>query len=190
MTPTARPRLAMQVSTSPSSGACNWAPWIGARDGALITLLYAAGLRISEALALTGADRPLPETLRIRGKGAKERLVPMLPASREAIEHYAQLCPYALTADAPLFRGVRGGPLSARLAQALMAVLRARLGLPASATPHALRHAFASHLLANGADLRAIQHLLGHESLSTTQGYTAVESQKILSVYRSAHPRA
>lgn len=165
-------------------------PWIGARDAALITLLYAAGLRISEALALTGADRPLPEVLRVRGKGAKERLVPMLAAARQAIEHYARLCPHALTADAPLFRTVRGGPFSPRHAQALMALLRARLGLPSSATPHALRHAFATHLLANGADLRAIQDLLGHESLSTTQGYTAVESQKILSVYRSAHPRA
>ena len=165
-------------------------PWIGARDAALITLLYAAGLRISEALALTGADRPLPEALRVRGKGSKERLVPMLAAAREAIERYAQLCPHALTADAPLFRAVRGGALSPRLAQALMAQLRARLGLPSSATPHALRHAFATHLLANGADLRAIQDLLGHESLSTTQGYAAVESQKILQVYRAAHPRA
>ncbi|MGE0596922.1 MAG: tyrosine recombinase XerC [Hyphomonadaceae bacterium] len=166
------------------------APWLAARDAALITLLYAAGLRISEALALTGGAQPLPETLRVKGKGGKERIVPMLPAAREAIARYASLCPFALTADAPLFRGEKGGALSPRLAQALMERLRTRLGLPQSATPHALRHAFATHLLANGADLRAIQDLLGHESLSTTQGYMSVETQKILSVYRAAHPRA
>jgi integrase/recombinase XerC len=164
--------------------------WVGARDAALITLLYAAGLRISEALALTGADRPLPEILRVCGKGGKERLVPMLAIAREAIERYAALCPHALTKDDPLFRAIKGGPLSARIAQALMADLRARLGLPSSATPHALRHSFATHLLANGGDLRAIQDLLGHESLSTTQGYAAVEAQKILQAYRAAHPRA
>jgi integrase/recombinase XerC len=164
--------------------------WIGARDAALVTLLYAAGLRISEALALTGADRPLPEALRVRGKGGKERLVPMLAAAREGVERYASLCPYALTADAPLFRAVRGGAMSPRMAQALMARLRGKLGLASSATPHALRHAFATHLLANGGDLRAIQDLLGHESLSTTQRYTGVETQKILRLYRRAHPRA
>jgi integrase/recombinase XerC len=164
--------------------------WLGARDAALITLLYAAGLRISEALALTGADRPLPEMLRVRGKGGKERLVPLLSAAREAVERYAALCPYALTADAPLFRAARGGAMSPRMAQALMAHLRGRLGLPSSATPHALRHAFATHLLARGGDLRAIQDLLGHESLSTTQSYTGVEAQKILQLYRRAHPRA
>lgn len=166
------------------------AEWIGARDAALITLLYAAGLRISEALALTGADRPLPEMLRVRGKGGKERLVPLLAAAREAVERYAVLCPYALTEDAPLFRAARGGAMSPRMAQALMARLRTRLGLPSSATPHALRHAFATHLLAHGGDLRAIQELLGHESLSTTQRYTSVEAQKILQLYRRAHPRA
>jgi integrase/recombinase XerC len=165
-------------------------PWLGARDAALITLLYAAGLRISEALALTGADRPLPESLRVVGKGGKERLVPILAAAREAVEHYAGLCPFALTKDAPLFRAARGGALSPRMAQALMATLRGRLGLPSSATPHALRHAFATHLLAHGADLRAIQELLGHESLSTTQVYTAVEAENILRTYRTAHPRA
>jgi integrase/recombinase XerC len=165
-------------------------PWIGARDAALITLLYAAGLRISEALALTGADRPLPESLRVTGKGGKQRLVPMLTAAREAVESYASLCPFALSKDAPLFRAARGGALSARMAQALMARLRGRLGLPLSATPHALRHAFATHLLANGGDLRAIQELLGHESLSTTQGYAAVDAEKILLAYRAAHPRA
>jgi integrase/recombinase XerC len=164
--------------------------WIGARDAALITLLYAAGLRISEALALMGADRPLPDMLRVHGKGGKERLVPMLPAARDAIERYASLCPHALTKDAPLFRAVRGGPLSPRIAQDLMQRLRGRLGLPASATPHALRHSFATHLLGNGGDLRAIQDLLGHESLSTTQTYASVDTQKILQIYRSAHPRA
>lgn len=164
--------------------------WIGARDAALITLLYAAGLRISEALALSGADRPLPEMLRVRGKGGKERIVPLLAAAREAVEHYADLCPYALSEDAPLFRASRGGALSARMAQDLMQRLRGRLGLPSSATPHALRHAFATHLLANGGDLRAIQDLLGHESLSTTQTYASVEAKKILQLYRRAHPRA
>ncbi|MFO1018983.1 MAG: tyrosine recombinase XerC [Hyphomonadaceae bacterium] len=164
--------------------------WIGARDAALMTLLYAAGLRISEALALTGADMPLPEALRVVGKGGKERIVPLLAAAREAVERYAQLCPYALTEDAPLFRASRGGAMSPRMAQAVMATLRGRLGLPSSATPHALRHAFATHLLANGGDLRAIQDLLGHESLSTTQRYTSVEAQKILQLYRRAHPRA
>jgi integrase/recombinase XerC len=164
--------------------------WIGARDAALVTLLYASGLRIGEALSLTGADRPLPETLRITGKGGKQRLVPMLGAAREAIERYATLCPHALTQSDALFRGVRGGPFSARDAQALMARLRARLGLAPSATPHALRHSFATHLLANGGDLRAIQELLGHESLSTTQTYASVETQKILQSYRRAHPRS
>ena len=166
------------------------APWIGARDAALITLLYAAGLRISEALSLTGADNPLPEMLRVVGKGSKQRLVPMLGAAREAVAHYATTCPFALTGETPLFRAARGGPMSPRMAQALMARLRARLGLPASATPHALRHAFATHLLGNGGDLRAIQDLLGHESLSTTQTYASVETQKILQLYRAAHPRA
>jgi integrase/recombinase XerC len=164
--------------------------WIGARDAALVTLLYAAGLRISEALALDGGDRPLPEMLRVVGKGGKERLVPLLAAARHAVEHYAELCPYALTEDAPLFRAARGGAMSPRMAQALMERLRGRLGLPSSATPHALRHSFATHLLANGGDLRAIQDLLGHESLSTTQAYTSVEAQKILQSYRRAHPRA
>ncbi len=164
--------------------------WIGARDAALITLLYAAGLRISEAFALDGGDRPLPDVLRVAGKGGKERIVPLLAAAREAVERYAALCPYALTEDAPLFRAARGGAMTPRMAQALMQHLRGRLGLPSSATPHALRHAFATHLLANGGDLRAIQDLLGHESLSTTQTYASVEAQKILQSYRRAHPRA
>jgi integrase/recombinase XerC len=165
-------------------------PWIGARDAALITLLYATGLRISEALGLTGADLPLQETLRVTGKGAKTRLVPVLPIARDAIAAYAGACPYALTADAPLFRAVRGGPMRARMAQALMQRLRVRLNLPDSATPHALRHAFATHLLAHGGDLRTIQDLLGHESLSTTQRYADVEAARVLDAYRTAHPRS
>ncbi|MET0183273.1 MAG: tyrosine recombinase XerC, partial [Caulobacterales bacterium] len=132
------------------AGADNEQPWIAARDAAIITLLYGAGLRISEALSLTGADHPLPASLRIRGKGGKERIVPMLDAARDAIARYVSLCPFAMTADAPLFRGAKGGPLSPRMVQFLMQRLRARLGLPPSATPHALRHSFATHLLAHG----------------------------------------
>ncbi len=164
--------------------------WIGTRDAALITLLYAAGLRISEALALTGAHQPLGDTLRVAGKGGKERLVPMLDAARAAVKAYVAACPYVQSADAPLFRAVRGGAMSARMAQAALQRLRERLGMPSSTTPHALRHAFATHLLANGGDLRAIQELLGHESLSTTQAYAGVEAKKILQSYRAAHPRA
>lgn len=175
------------ISEAMSSGADEWQ---GARDAALLTLLYAAGLRISEALALTGADLPLPEVLRVQGKGGKERVVPLLSQAREAVSRYVDMCPYAIDEDAPLFRASRGGAFSPRMAQALMERLRMALGLPASATPHALRHAFATHLLANGADLRAIQDLLGHESLSTTQTYTSVEAQKILQAYRRAHPRS
>lgn len=165
-------------------------PWIAARDGAVLTLLYGAGLRISEALGLCGRDRTLGSALRVMGKGGKERLVPILPIARDAVAHYASLVPFALAADAPLFRGARGGALSPRIVQDLMARVRARLHLPDSATPHALRHAFATHLLAHGADLRAIQDLLGHESLSTTQRYADVESSRLLDAYRAAHPRA
>lgn len=165
-------------------------PWVAARDAAVVTLLYGSGLRISEALALTGADHPLPEVLRIRGKGGKERLVPVLPAARAAVAAYVAACPHDLVAGAPLFRGVRGGPLNPRLIALAMEKARARLGLPASATPHALRHSFATHLLAAGGDLRAIQELLGHASLSTTQGYTAVDATRLMEVYERAHPRA
>jgi integrase/recombinase XerC len=166
------------------------APWIAARDAAVITLLYAAGLRISEALALTGADRPLPASLRIVGKGDKERIVPVLPAARDAVELYASLCPFPLDRAGPLFRSTRGAALSARSVQARIESLRRRLGLPESTTPHALRHAFATHLLAHGGDLRAIQELLGHESLSTTQRYADVEAARVFEAYRAAHPRA
>ncbi|MBT9444336.1 MAG: tyrosine recombinase XerC [Hyphomonadaceae bacterium] len=164
--------------------------WIAARDAAVLTLLYAAGLRISEALSLRGGDLPLPRTLRITGKGGKERVVPILDAAREAVDRYAALCPFALDRDAPLFRGARGGELSPRIIQERVAQLRARLSLPESTTPHALRHAFATHLLAHGGDLRVIQELLGHESLSTTQRYADVEAARVFDAYRTAHPRA
>lgn len=164
-------------------------PWIAARDSAVVTLLYGSGLRISEALSLSGADHPLPETLRILGKGGKLRLVPTLPATRAAVADYVRLCPFDLSAGAPLFRGARGGALNPRLIALAMQRCRAALGLPASATPHALRHSFATHLLAAGGDLRAIQELLGHASLATTENYTAVDSARLMQAYRAAHPR-
>jgi len=166
------------------------AGWIAARDAAVLTLLYAAGLRIGEALALRGGDRPLPRSLRITGKGGKERVVPILDVARDAVERYAALCPFALDRDAPLFRGARGGELSPRIIQEGVGQLRARLSLPESTTPHALRHAFATHLLAHGGDLRVIQELLGHGSLSTTQKYADVEAARVFDAYRTAHPRA
>lgn len=164
--------------------------WELARDAAVLTLLYGCGLRISEALSLTRADAPLGESLRVTGKGNKTRLAPVLPAVREAVDAYVAALPFALDPGAPLFRAKRGGPLGPRPVQALMQRLRGRLGLPASATPHALRHAFATHLLGAGADLRAIQELLGHASLSTTQRYTAVDAAGLLATYAKAHPRA
>ncbi len=164
--------------------------WVAARDAAVLTLLWGCGLRISEALSLRGADAPLPEVLRITGKGGKERVVPVLPAARAAVDHYRRLCPHDLTPGDALFRGVRGGALAPRPIQAAMAQARMQLGLPASATPHALRHSFATHLLDAGGDLRAIQDLLGHASLSTTQAYTAVDSRRLLEVYRQSHPKA
>ncbi len=165
-------------------------PWIAARDEAVVTLLYGCGLRISEALGLTGADHPLPDVLRIAGKGGKERLVPVLPAARDAVARYARLCPFDLAPGEPLFRGARGGALSPRLIQQVMEKARMQLGLPATATPHAMRHSFATHLLSAGGDLRAIQELLGHASLSTTQAYTAVDAARLMEVYEKAHPRA
>ncbi len=164
--------------------------WIAARDIAVLTLLYGCGLRISEALGLTGAAHPLPDTLRILGKGGKERLVPTLPATRTAIAEYVRLCPYDLTRTEPLFRGARGGALNPRLIALVMEKARMQLGLPATATPHAMRHSFATHLLSAGGDLRAIQELLGHASLSTTQAYTAVDAARLMEVYEKAHPRA
>ena len=165
-------------------------PWEAARDRAVLTLLYGCGLRISEALSLTRADAPLPEALRITGKGGKTRLAPVLPAVREAVDAYLALQPFQLEPEDALFRARRGGPLGARQVQAAVQRLRGRLGLPASATPHALRHSFATHLLGAGADLRSIQELLGHASLSTTQKYTAVDAARLLDAYASAHPRA
>jgi integrase/recombinase XerC len=164
--------------------------WENARDEALLTLLWGCGLRISEALSLTRADAPLPEALRITGKGGKVRMTPVLPAVREAVDAYVAVSPFAPAPDQPLFRAVRGGAYSPRHAQALMQKLRGRLGLPASATPHALRHSFATHLLGAGADLRAIQELLGHASLSTTQRYADVDAAGLLAVYARAHPHA
>ncbi len=165
-------------------------PWVAARDTAVLTLLYGCGLRISEALGLRGGDAPLGEVLRIRGKGGKERELPVLPAARDAVEAYRRACPHAITAAGPLFLGQRGGALNPRLVQSAMAQARMALGLPSSATPHAMRHSFATHLLAAGGDLRAIQELLGHASLSTTQAYTAVDSARLMEVYAAAHPKA
>ncbi|SFD89883.1 tyrosine recombinase XerC [Roseivivax sediminis] len=165
-------------------------PWIAARDVAVVTLLYGCGLRTGEALGLTGAALPLGAALRIVGKGGKERLVPVLPAARDAVARYAELCPHDLTAEAPLFRGVRGGALNPRIVRQVTEKARMQLGLPATATPHAFRHSFATHLLASGGDLRAIQELLGHASLSTTQAYTAVDGAHLMRVYAEAHPKA
>lgn len=166
------------------------APWIAARDTAVLTLLYGLGLRISEALGLDAANATMPDVLRVRGKGGKDREVPVLPVARAAVAHYVRQCPYELSAGTPLFRGQRGGALNPRQVQKAMAVARARLGLPASATPHALRHSFATHLLTAGGDLRAIQELLGHASLSTTEAYTSVDAARLTEIYEKAHPRA
>jgi integrase/recombinase XerC len=164
-------------------------PWIAARDMAVLSLCYGAGLRISEALALTRADLD-SATLRVTGKGNKTRLVPLIDPVRASIEAYLELCPFPLNPAQPLFRGAKGGVLSPRLIQLRVAQLRGALGLPPSATPHALRHSFATHLLGRGGDLRAIQELLGHASLSTTQIYTGVDTERLLESYRAAHPRA
>ncbi|SHJ32481.1 integrase/recombinase XerC [Shimia gijangensis] len=165
-------------------------PWVGARDVAVVTLLYGCGLRISEALGLNGSDAPLPQTLRIVGKGGKERIVPVIDAARAAVDGYLAQCPYPLEPDAPLFRGARGGRLSPRVLSGAMQATRMQLGLPATATPHAMRHSFATHLLEAGGDLRAIQELLGHASLSTTQAYTAVDTARLMDVYNKTHPKA
>jgi integrase/recombinase XerC len=165
-------------------------PWVAARDVAVLTLLWGCGLRISEALGLKGRDAPLPDALRIVGKGGKERVVPVLPAARDAVDAYARLCPHPQADDLPLFRAIRGGPLSPRAIAAVMADARMQLGLPGTATPHAMRHSFATHLLDAGGDLRAIQELLGHASLSTTQAYTAVDTARLMEVYNRAHPKA
>ena len=165
-------------------------PWVGVRDVAVLTLLWGCGLRISEALSLRAGDAPLPQVMRITGKGGKERIVPVIDAARAAVDDYVASCPHTLPPDEPLFRAIRGGPLSPRAIQKVMASARMQLGLPASATPHAMRHSFATHLLNAGGDLRAIQELLGHASLSTTQAYTAVDTVRLMDVYKRAHPKA
>lgn len=176
--------MADDIATSASND------WIGARDWAVLLLLYGSGLRISEALDLTGDALPLSDTLRITGKRGKTRIVPLLPQVREAIDHYIDLCPHVMTADKALFRGKRGGPLSANLIRRVVQQARTKLGISDKTTPHALRHSFATHLLAGGADLRSLQELLGHASLSSTQVYTAVDAAHLLDVYQNAHPRA
>lgn len=184
---------ALAVTDDPSAGASPDAPeWVLARDSAVLTLLYGSGLRISEALGLNREDAPLgrSDVLRITGKGNKERVAPVLPVAQQAIQRYLDLCPYSLPPDGPLFVGVQGKRLSPRIIQIVMQRLRGAFGLPESATPHALRHSFATHLLGHGADLREIQELLGHASLSTTQIYTEVETSRLLKVYDEAHPRA
>ena len=165
-------------------------PWIAARNAAVMALLYGSGLRISEALGLTGADLQGEAVLRITGKGGKTRLVPVLPVTRQAADEYRRLCPYHLGPEGPLFRGAKGGPLNPAIVQREMQKLRSALNLPETATPHALRHSFATHLLGRGGDLRTIQELLGHASLSTTQIYTGVDTARLLDIYASAHPRA
>lgn len=174
------------IAEAPVEGA---PAWRGVRDQAVLTLLWGCGLRISEALALERRDAPLPQSLRIRGKGGKIRLVPVLPLVREQVQAYLQVLPFSLEAEDALFRADRGAPLRARQVQGLVQRLRGRLGLSERATPHALRHAFATHLLGAGADLRSIQELLGHASLSTTQRYTAVDAARLLEAYTDAHPR-
>ena len=165
-------------------------PWIGARDLAVLLLLYGAGLRVSEALGLTGAVLPLGDVLSVTGKRAKTRIVPLLPQVRAAITRYVELSPYGASRDQPLFRGARGGPLNGEMVRRAVRHARRSMGLGERTTPHALRHSFATHLLGRGADLRALQELLGHASLSSTQIYTAVDAAHLLDVYRTAHPRA
>ena len=164
--------------------------WIAARDRAVLLLLYGAGLRIAEALSLPASALPLGETLLVTGKGGKQRVMPILPIVRDALADYAAQVPFSLARDEPLFRGAKGGPLSQGVVQKAMARARIALGLPPTATPHALRHSFATHLLGAGADLRSLQELLGHASLSSTQIYTKVDAATLLDVYRNAHPRA
>ncbi|WP_299192564.1 tyrosine recombinase XerC [uncultured Erythrobacter sp.] len=164
--------------------------WIGARDRAVLLLMYGSGLRIAEALSLKGKDAPLGEVLTVTGKGGKQRVVPILPITSEAVAAYTEACPYPLACDEALFRGAKGGVLSQGMVQKAMARARRALGLPDTATPHALRHSFATHLLGAGADLRSLQELLGHASLGSTQIYTKVDAASLLETYSGAHPRA
>ena len=179
------------TTTEPRAGEAR-DPWVLARDAAVLALCYGAGLRISEALGLTRADAPVGavDAVTVIGKGEKTRSAPIIAPVRKAVEDYLALCPYALKADGPLFVGAKGGPLSPRIVQLAMERMRGALGLPDTATPHALRHSFATHLLGRGGDLRTIQDLLGHASLSTTQVYTGVDSARLLAAYKAAHPRA
>ncbi|MDD3798946.1 MAG: tyrosine recombinase XerC, partial [Novosphingobium sp.] len=183
VTPDDAESLAATVADSASED------WIGARDRAVLLLMYGAGLRIAEALSLTGADLPLGETLLVTGKGNKQRMVPLLPIVRAGVEDYVRRSPWPMGRGDPLFRGAKGGPLSQGMVQKAMARARVALGLPSTATPHALRHSFATHLLGAGADLRSLQELLGHASLGSTQIYTKVDAAKLLDTYRNAHPR-
>jgi integrase/recombinase XerC len=178
------------VALAEEAGAAAPSDWIGARDLAVLLLLYGAGLRVAEAMSLTARALPLGQAMRVTGKRGKTRIVPLVPPVREAINAYVALCPYPLAGDARLFVGAKGGPLNADLVRRAVRGARARLGLPDSITPHALRHSFATHLLARGADLRSLQELLGHASLSSTQIYTEVDAARLLDVYRHAHPRA
>jgi integrase/recombinase XerC len=195
-TPRPRPPLPKPLAADEAldvlaqAGRLSRTPWIQRRDVALFTLLYGCGLRIDEALGLNRAEAPDGDIMRITGKGNKQRLVPLLPVVVDAMARYLDACPYAPPPDGPLFLGARGKRLNAGVVQRNMRTLRRQLGLPESATPHALRHSFATHLLGAGGDLRTIQELLGHASLSTTQRYTAVDSQHLIRVYRDAHPRA
>jgi integrase/recombinase XerC len=194
--PRVKPRLPRPVGPSAArdliatTGTQSLEPWIAARDVAVLTLLYGCGLRISEALGLAQGDAPLPDMLRIRGKGGRERLVPVLPAARAAVEAYRALMPFPPDPAAPLFRGARGAVLNPRHVQQAMADARLQLGLPATATPHALRHSFATHLLEAGGDLRTIQELLGHATLATPQIYTGVDQARLMEAYAAAHPKA
>jgi integrase/recombinase XerC len=183
----AAPDEAMQLADDAAGAAT--VPWIGARDLAILLLLYGAGLRVAEALSLTADVLPIGTTLRVTGKRSKTRIVPVVAAARDAIDQYVRQCPFPLQGSTPLFLGARGGPLNPDLVRRSVAAARRRLGLPDTLTPHALRHSFATHLLAGGADLRSLQELLGHASLSSTQIYTAVDAARLLDVYRHAHPR-
>jgi len=189
--PLSAPDARAVTTTAPREGEAR-EPWVLARDAAVLALCYGAGLRISEALSIRRADAPVGETeaITIVGKGQKSRSAPIIEPVRRTIEDYLKLCPFALKPAGPLFVGAKGGPLSPRIVQLAMAWMRGALGLPESATPHALRHSFATHLLARGGDLRTIQDLLGHASLSTTQVYTGVDGARLIAAYRSAHPRA
>jgi integrase/recombinase XerC len=184
----AAPDEAMNLAETAAAAASEL--WIGARDLAILLLLYGAGLRVAEAMSLTASVLPIGSTLRVTGKRSKTRIVPVMAAVREAIDDYARQCPYPLKGEVPLFVGARGGPLNPDLVRRAVAAARRRLGLADTLTPHALRHSFATHLLARGADLRSLQELLGHASLSSTQIYTEVDAARLLDVYRHAHPRA